>query len=238
MIAQQFFCRAIAMKKKIPAIILFLAFSCFAQEKPKAILIDEFGKITCEDLLARSDHLGFKVREVPANRAVVIIYGSKDLEARADATAEFIHRALIGRYNNDFNVTVIRSHVRTDLGGQFWSIPPGIEFDTQNARVIAQIPFRVDKKTLFDTEMGAPCSKHAFYGFVRMLKSDDSLSGYVVNVNYTQNERADTIRYLLGLFRENGISHRKIRIYFKTKKMPPNTLPSFSEYWLVPSSKR
>ena len=44
------------MKKFIPIIVLFFAVSNFAQENPKATLIDAFSKTQCEDFLARADN--------------------------------------------------------------------------------------------------------------------------------------------------------------------------------------
>ena len=60
-------------------LILFDSFQiCFGQEKPKAELIDEFGNITCEDLIARQDNLIALLQNDPTAVGYVVIYGKKD----------------------------------------------------------------------------------------------------------------------------------------------------------------
>jgi hypothetical protein len=81
-------------------LFLILAISSItsAQEKPGPILTDEFGKIGCEDLLARADNFGNELQSKPSFSGVAVIFGAKGDSARADYTAEFIHRAIIGRW--------------------------------------------------------------------------------------------------------------------------------------------
>jgi hypothetical protein len=64
--------------KPVILIGLFLAFGvvCPAQQPQ---LIDEFGKIYCDDLLARVDNIALKVSERPSTTAYVVISGSSDL---------------------------------------------------------------------------------------------------------------------------------------------------------------
>jgi len=55
--------------------ILLLAFGVGAtgQEPPKAVLIDEFSMLTCDDFLGRLDMYLSELRNVPASKGVVII---------------------------------------------------------------------------------------------------------------------------------------------------------------------
>jgi hypothetical protein len=67
------------MKKIIPhvLVILFSAVSIAAQDnQPK--LIDEFGKTSLEDMMARVVHLGSETSKSPNLRALIRIYGGKE----------------------------------------------------------------------------------------------------------------------------------------------------------------
>ena len=60
------------MKKLIPIIVLFFSVSVFAQEKPKAVLVDEFGMVSCEDLYARIDSFQIQLSNNPDKIGFVI----------------------------------------------------------------------------------------------------------------------------------------------------------------------
>jgi hypothetical protein len=65
--------------KKITSQILFilaLAFSISAQENQPQLL-DEFGKLSNDDLNARLDNLAFEISKIPKSKALVRIYGGE-----------------------------------------------------------------------------------------------------------------------------------------------------------------
>ncbi len=75
------------MKTLIAVFVLALALSTIAQDGTnldlkKATLIDEFGPIGCEELLARTDNLLVQINESPSSRAVVVFDGNRRALAR------------------------------------------------------------------------------------------------------------------------------------------------------------
>jgi hypothetical protein len=68
------------MKKIVPQIfiVFILAISIFAQNEPdKIILVDEFNKISLEDLAARLDNLRNELESKPTKKAVIKQYGGQ-----------------------------------------------------------------------------------------------------------------------------------------------------------------
>ena len=222
--------------KRLVLTVMLLTAAGFAQEAPKATLIDEIGKTSCEDVLARSDNLGIMLQEKRVASAVVVLYAN-DSDAKLDWQIRFIQRELIGRFGNNFNVRFLRGTDKGKSRLEFWTVPDGVTFEKLDFRTVAQLPLKIGERTLFQTETGDPCSNHAFAGFANMLKSDRGLIGYIVNVNYPKRDRLETVSYYDDLFREHRISDRRVRIFFKNKKVPSNSLPPYSEYWLVPTNK-
>ncbi len=224
------------MKNLIPIIFLLFFVTLNAQDDKKPLLIDEIGRTGCEDLLARTDNLGLTLNKNKSASAFVISYSDRMDTAKSDWQLHFIHRALIARYGNQLTVTFLK---KIDIGKartEFWLVEPGTTFSVPDTEVLLQIPFKITKRTLFDEDDPGPCSGHVPLGFIEMLKSDVSLTGYVVNINDSKAERAGSIKYFLDFFRENNLADRRIRIYFKKKKMPDGYSFGYTEYWLMPKS--
>jgi len=155
--------------------------------------IDEFRKVSCEDLIARVDNLGIQLTAHKDEPGYVIFIRKDATATEQDWQMKFIHRTLISRFGNRLNVTFLRK--TSDLGPstEFWINPPDVIPEVRkivfgNSEVIFRIPFKIEKRTLFDDASVDPCSNFVQYGFVKMLQSDPRLTGYIVSINYSQKE--------------------------------------------------
>ncbi len=66
------------MKKLFLLIILLIPNLSFGQEKPNAVLVDEFGKLCSEDIMARNDNFYIQVNANPKANGVILYYGDQD----------------------------------------------------------------------------------------------------------------------------------------------------------------
>ncbi|MEP7074425.1 MAG: hypothetical protein ABI878_01335 [Acidobacteriota bacterium] len=108
-------------------IVCFSLASEFAQEKPKAIQIDEFGTEGCESLYARSDNLQTVLKQNPSAMGVVIIHPQVGSPSRALREKNFIEKIF---QKNDYafeRLRIVRGPARATVGGEFWLVPPGAE---------------------------------------------------------------------------------------------------------------
>lgn len=219
-------------------LILIIGGYLLAQDAPKARIIDEFPVITCEDWLARADYIGHNLVKEPGSEAFVLIGRASNQFVALRRQAIRIHRALIGGFaGNKHRVTFISAD-NQEFDTQVWLVPHGAQFAPPAGDVIAQIPFRISNRTLFVTETEGPCWSHDWRGFVEMLNSAQSLSGYVVLVNIPYKERSTTIKYFQERIVESGLQSRRIRLYFNKNRERWAQDFSYYQYWLVPKRNR
>lgn len=224
-----------AMKSLLFLIILSSVATSYSQTPVEATKIDEIGRTGCEDLSVRTQLFGLSLRNETSTRGVVIYHLTDSI--KTDAHIRFIHRYLIGNFGNDLNIVFLKGVNEKELRTEFWLVPNNVQFEPPNTDVSMTIPFKVDKKILFDSDDPGPCSGHVLFGFVTMLKSDPSLSGYIVNINFAKYEQREAAAFDRNQMREKGISDRGIRVYFKTRRLPSDENYGFSEYWLYPKVK-
>lgn len=155
------------------------------------------------------------------------------MAAKADSLAKFIQRALIGRWDNSFKVTFARSTEREPITVEYWLVPQGVVLEKPRVTIVGKSPLIIEKKMLFAEDTSDPCSNDMAIGFAKVLKSNLNSVGYIVDFNTEKRDRIESAQEWLNLFRKFGIPRRRIRIFFKNKKMPPYSIP-YSEYWLVP----
>jgi hypothetical protein len=109
-------------------LVLFVAFGTVAQERPKAILIDEFSEITWEDYVARLDNLAVKLAQNAHQQAYLIFQNG---EVKNDR-----ERFRYYRWGKDhlrsrgFDLSMfnfIRAADGQYLKTQLWIMPPGAQ---------------------------------------------------------------------------------------------------------------
>lgn len=86
----------------IAFLLLLPGIAADGQDAPKAILIDEFGSIACEDLLGRQDAFFAELSRNPSDIGYAIVYSS---EKKAEA---FVRRLRANIFNRGFDQTRIR----------------------------------------------------------------------------------------------------------------------------------
>lgn len=169
--------------------------------------VDEFGKVSCEELMAHVDNLGIQLTANKAeSKSGYVIFLRKGAGAtEQDWQMRFIHRILISRFGNQLNVTFLRK--TSDLGPstEFWINPPDVFPEIRkglfgNSEVIFRIPFKIEKRTMFDDASVDPCSNFVQDGFVKMLQSDPTLTGYIVSINHPQKDRTALIKHFRDMF--------------------------------------
>src|SRR5688572_16678772 len=107
--------------------ILLLAFGVggYGQELPKAVLVDEFTVLACDELLGRLDNYLSELRNVPASKGVVIIRNDPSKRHRSVVIEELIEAHFRWR---DWKQATL-DYVRTDKDGeqlvQLWRLLPG-----------------------------------------------------------------------------------------------------------------
>lgn len=214
------------MKVAILSTFLLLVGFASAQQKMSSVLVDEFGKITCEDFLARSDNFVHRLNQNPTVAGFVVLSGdSRDF-------SQLLQTTLNVRLGKNIRVTVLKVE-NDDFGSKFWLIPAGAEqpsFD--GGRMVASYPHSYSSLTLFSKEDEGPCSYNTAPAFADVIKSRSDLIGRVV-IHGPAMERFDAIDWVLRrLTIENGVPRTRFRIFYKTGKVP------YTEFLLAPIQRK
>ncbi len=111
----------------MPIIVLFLAVSGFAQEKPKAVLVDEFGQISCDDFLSRIDNFYNQINNYPSSKGYFEITGSKEFLTRKLYIELLFESAVLQRGQDRSRTTIIRGKEAGPFEVKIWLVGVGTE---------------------------------------------------------------------------------------------------------------
>jgi len=109
----------------ISFLLLALGASAKSQKPPKAILIDEFPRLHCEDVIARQDNLFVEVQTTPNSVGYAIIFADNENRTHARRTESMFHGHTQFRRFDDARFKVIRAVGAEGLRVQLWIIPRG-----------------------------------------------------------------------------------------------------------------
>lgn len=222
-------------------LLIFCGFivSIFSQEKPKAELVDEFGKTSCEDLIARQDYLFYQLQNEPDSMAYVVIYGDKNNAKFAWAVKSYLNGQTAFRKYDKNKLIIVKAKDEDALRVQFWKVSLGAEkpdfqevgwnYDVSTKKKA----FRLNS-TIYENLDVCP-SGNKIEDFSKYLNFNKDFRGHIViytdsNFNF-QKEKAE---FLDQLTRKYNVSSKQIRFFFMKQK----TDNYYYELWLVPNKKK
>ncbi len=208
-------------------IVLATVVPAFSQTRTKQL--DEFGRITCEDLLARTEYLVQRLQAAPATSAVVVTYNPDKSIAWQHV---FMHRVVIGYLGNGSSVQFFETSDRGVTRTEIWLAPAGT-IDTRAFRPTLSIPYVPTGRMKWSSESGDPCSGHVFPGFLEMLKTTD-FDGRIVFVNYSRSDRLFSIGEYRKDLKKHGIAPNRIRFRYRTVRTRGRSSWPYVDFLLNP----
>lgn len=235
------------MKILLTLFLVFFAFQIsFAQEKPKAKLIDEFGKTCSEDVMARYDGFYVEMLNQPTSTSYIIFYGSESNEGRNLSYIYWLANYYKGRININ---NIIRGANQKKEKIQFWLVPQGAEIPKPTSEFI---PAEINKPILFDSVWA---DFHNWYGkfdiysqgfwdlgcgfppnqkeFIKILNSNPNLIGRLVVYNRNKSRAQKVVKFALNqLIKNHNISSNRLITSYGGKSEVTKL-----EFWLIPKRK-
>lgn len=203
----------------------------FGQEKPKAILVDEFGNISCDDFLARIDGLFNELQNEPNSQGYVVIYGKKDYLRRKIAYELWTNGAIKFRNFDSSRIIKVRGAETENIKIQFWKVSIGADKPYFNE---ASWNFVFQPKTklfIFHDDLEQICSSVSFEKvFAEYLNANPQSRGHIVIYEKSLKQFEKQKRKIQDLLKD--IPSNRLR-YFFIKRGNSNT-----EYWLVPGKRK
>ena len=232
-------------------LLLFAFFQiCVGQEKPKAVLIDEFGKACSEEFESKLDNFFVGLNNDPSATGYIIFYGVDNAyEGRnlnyLNAANFFTRFRKLGMNR----IITLRGGNQSEMKTQFWIVPTSAT-PTKPEKEFVKSP--ISKTTLYDgnfadfnnwygkleiysnsfSDLGCEFSPNT-KGFAQELKSNGELTGYLVI--YTKfgrgKERADKIaNFALREFtKDYKIARHRLKVIYGGNREEPKI-----DFWLVP----
>lgn len=211
---------------------------CFAQETQKAELIDEFGSITCEDLIARQDALINTLKNEPNSTGYVIIYSNGKDSRVAWQTKMYVDGQTEFRRFDQKRLIVLRATDEIELNVQFWKVPAGADkpefkeigwnYDLSNRNK----PFKFNSSE-WDV---SPCPIGSqLDSYSNHLNANKNFRGHIVISTKSDKEfQKEKVKLLNKLENDYKLSTNQVRFFFVKRKIDY----ILYEFWLVPNKKR
>lgn len=224
------------LKNLLFLLILLITFQNFsAQEKSKAIMIDEFSSINCDEINARISHLFDDLRTNPNSKGYIIIYGSFD-KPLGKYLYESEFKANIAFGNFDANrIIFLRGIDVNKIRIQFWKVPVGANKpDFVKGNWNYKLPQKTKSFLLFKNSwIGEVC--HANYDinfYSKLLSADPQLRGnIVIYANSLKKFYRERKYFSVELIEQKKISNSQLKFFYIHSKTPE------TEFWLVPHKK-
>lgn len=123
----------------------------FAQKTPEAFLVDEFGKMNCEELSARTDSFYQGILGSPGSRGFVVI----NPEISKSNMAEVRRRLIFSRFQfgkAEDRVSFVFGNERPSIETAFWLIPAGATEPPINGKRWSETSYDLTKPFNFGYE--------------------------------------------------------------------------------------
>ena len=221
---------------RVSIIAIFLvAFSLAnGQDVPKAVLVDEFGSIVCEDLLGRQDAFFAELSNNPSDMGYEIIYSN---EKKSDA---FVRRLRANLFIRQFDRTRVRiilakAKVGSPVSGAFWRVPPGAAPPQYEA--IESMASDPTRPFVFGTNFSENvCPSFSADLFAQLILDHPRSRGRLVIYGPTSPWRQLTADEELKMMMDyTKLPKNRIEFYFVHR---PNLSYTMTEYWYLPPRKK
>lgn len=215
-------------------IILFALFQIgFGQDESKAEIIDEFGRISCDDFLARIDNFYIALDNNPNSQGYIVIYGDNDyLRTKLVYELWFNGAAKFGAVKSenfsDNRITKIRGEEKGNIKIQLWKVPDGAkkpDFNEEKWNFV--FPSNTKPFIFYEEFWDQICSSVSFEKiYIEYLNANPEAHGNIVIYEESYKNFLKTKKETLNLLFK--IPAKKFRFFFVKSES------SNIEFWLIP----
>jgi len=213
-----------------------LALSAAAQEKPKAVQVDEFEMANCEEILARTDNFAVKLSNNPNVLAIVII--RYDPASKLVSKARWYRKLITSRFLNYYDISrlkITQDPTAKEIGGQFWLVPPGADEPSHQGTVWPDEPIDLSKPFLYGSysEDGI-CNTFTPKQYAGLIKSNSDVRGQIIIHSMFRRYQKETADEWSKTFVEKYYLPRtRFKIFFGKRRDP-----GYVEFWITPVNKK
>jgi hypothetical protein len=206
------------------------------QEKPEAVLIDEFGRITCEEQLARTDNFFAELMNNPDSTGYVVIYQDKEKPSRATYTLKVFKGWISQRRYDKSRIVFIRGETEEKPRVELWRVPPGAEKPAFKGAEWEKSAYALTKPFVFYV-LGEDsiCPTFVPGDYADLINANPNVFGHLVIFNGSKAERKETSAFWLKSFTGDfKVPRNRLKVFYAKDKSGFNHV----EFWIVPRKKK
>jgi hypothetical protein len=221
-------------------IFLLLPLAAEGQQLPKPVLIDEFGWITCGDLVSRTDSLAAELKEEPDSKAFIIIRPPTVRPERGPQSfRRWISSTLQLRGVESDRFSFYRDHgSANEIRTQFWKLVPGANPPSTDSVLWNEEVTEPDTTRAFifgyEDELGI-CPTFVPKSFAKLILDNPGSRGHVV-ISVGDDPSLGKFyfaeQWIKELVGKQGVPRNRLRLFFKKGKGL-----MVAEFWFVPARK-
>lgn len=221
--------------KHLLVFVLATAITNFAQEKATATQIDEFSRVTCEELLARVDNFQIQLQNNPTAIGLVVIDSPQNGKDRSP-----FYRLLIQKtfHRNGYAFERLQFYRRktAELGGSMWLMPPGTDVPFPDAEPWPDTLLDLSQAFIWDSfDYDDVCPTFAPREYGRLIKSNQEIRGQiVVHAGSRCDALATGTDWIKELTERWGIPTNRLRLFIGKR----NKIWSSTDFWIVPAKRK
>lgn len=207
----------------------------FGQEKPEAVLVDEFGVITCEEVMARLDSFFIDLANNPDSTGYIVIYPDKTSTKEGISYERWIKGFSAFRKFVEKRFVIIHGEKRDTTAIEFWRVPPGADVSFyKEEKWVSTFP-KANKAFVFASlHIEDVCPTFNPGDYADLLLSDASLRGHIVIFNKSRREaQKEAQEWLTTLTKDYKVPRNRLRVFFAKNRSAPDV-----EFWIVPKKKK
>ena len=218
----------------LTANVAVLALFAVAQEKPKAVQVDEFGMAGCEEILARTDNFAIQLSNNPNALGIVIIQYDLKSKDRAHWYRRLIRGSFLNRYDID-RLKIIQDQNANRIGGSFWLVPPGADEPLNHGRLWPDETLDLSKPFLYDYDSDEmPCNPFTPKQYADLIRSNPKIRGRILIHPMFRSYQFETANQWAKTFVEKyHVPRNRFKIVFGKRSDP-----GYVEFWIVPVNKK
>lgn len=196
--------------------------------------IDEFGKVNCDEFLARADNFFVALNNNPAARGFFVIYGNDHHKGTPLAYSNLLDDAVAARQYDPSRVEIVHAPSSQGVGASFWLAPPGASIPTSWSSEWDFALSPKDKAFIWSSGFAEMCASPPNVALLtRYLEANPGSRVHVViHAANQRNRRTGLVEAKAAL---DGIPSNRIRYFYR--KLAGYVIP-INEYWFVPKKQR
>jgi len=215
--------------------MLGLCFATRGQDRPQAVLVDEFGPMPCDEMLGRTDALVAEMMREPYSDAAILINKPAQHPGLATGRRKLIWSTLQLRGLESHRFSFYRSDTSPDgdIRTQFWKVPPGAEAPvTGFERWADEIPDTSRPFLFGSVDEINECPTYVPNAFAKLILDNPGSIGRIV---VTTSRNSIVNRFSFGqqqveeLVNEHGVPRKRLRLIFRYDRDTTE-----AEFWFIP----